>query len=473
VNASGPWCTQACDTITIPELPDLYLTADDIMLDPNPVAQGSPVFIGAKFHNIGTDTAFTPRLDIYHGDPSSGGQLRGSGLIPENIPPGGATQYFWGAEFTFTETGFAEIYAIADYPNLIQELDETNNKAHRTLQVTAVAGLSPTASGGEFAPLPSQREAMTAGLVDGTSFGPYRPETRAGQTRLAAGVSAAPATVISAVHVGTVTSSSVTITWVTDAYTDGCVNYGTAAVSEYSRCDYSYFSQLHLVELTNLQEATTYLFEVVSGGVTGNNGGAYYSFTTTHAGAGAPAVLYGRVQKPDSSPAADVIVSATLYHSTAASHALVAHTAYDGVWLLNLGDLKNPITNDVLPYSSGDSITISVQGGSDGVGRATRLVSTSPQDAGVITLADCDCPQQGDVAPALEGGGFGDGFIDVFDVIGVIGIAFSEGLDIQDPQCPTTRGDVNNDGVVDVFDVIYIIATAFSEGPNPVNPCGP
>jgi hypothetical protein len=77
----------------------------------------------------------------------------------------------------------------------------------------------------------------------------------------------------------------------------------------------------------------------------------------------------------------------------------------------------------------------------------------------------CDCPHQGDITS--------DAVIDVFDVIGLIDIAFSGGTDIHDPGCPTTRADVDNNGVADVFDVIYIIATAFSGGPNPVDPCNP
>jgi len=81
----------------------------------------------------------------------------------------------------------------------------------------------------------------------------------------------------------------------------------------------------------------------------------------------------------------------------------------------------------------------------------------------------CSCLHQGDIAnrPA------GDGVIDVFDVIELIGIAFSGAADPQDPQCPKTRGDVDNSGVSDVFDVIYLIATAFSGGAAPVNPCAP
>jgi hypothetical protein len=75
----------------------------------------------------------------------------------------------------------------------------------------------------------------------------------------------------------------------------------------------------------------------------------------------------------------------------------------------------------------------------------------------------CQCPLQGDIN--------GDTVIDVFDVIGVIGIAFSGDPDPQDTDCPRTRGDVDSNGDTDVFDVIYMIATSFSGGSNPVDPC--
>lgn len=91
---------------------------------------------------------------------------------------------------------------------------------------------------------------------------------------------------------------------------------------------------------------------------------------------------------------------------------------------------------------------------------------TAPH-TGVLDLAllpcDCDCPYQGNINADLA--------IDVFDVIGTIGIAFSGEVDPQDSTCPISRGDVDNNAVTDVFDVIFLIATAFSGGPNPIDPC--
>jgi hypothetical protein len=77
----------------------------------------------------------------------------------------------------------------------------------------------------------------------------------------------------------------------------------------------------------------------------------------------------------------------------------------------------------------------------------------------------CNCPHQGDLNA--------DDVLDLFDVITIIGIAFSGDPDPRDPLCPTTRGDVNYDRVTDTFDVIYLISTVFGGGPNPVDPCAP
>jgi hypothetical protein len=67
------------------------------------------------------------------------------------------------------------------------------------------------------------------------------------------------------------------------------------------------------------------------------------------------------------------------------------------------------------------------------------------------------------------------GVVDVMDVIQEIAIAFGGDVDIHDPGCPTTRGDVdrvNSPGVVDVMDVMREIEIAYSGG-TPDNACAP
>ncbi len=80
----------------------------------------------------------------------------------------------------------------------------------------------------------------------------------------------------------------------------------------------------------------------------------------------------------------------------------------------------------------------------------------------IVAGGEGSCPHQGDIN--------GDMAIDVFDIIGVIGIAFSGDPNVQDPGCPITRGDVNNNLATDVFDVVYLIDHAFNGGPPPIDP---
>jgi len=110
-------------------------------------------------------------------------------------------------------------------------------------------------------------------------------------------------------------------------------------------------------------------------------------------------------------------------------------------------------------YRTNASVGQSVSGEAGGVSYRTGVGYWY----GIATGTSCSCPHQGDLD--------GSGFIDVTDVLRVIGIAFVNGPDVHDPGCPKTRGDVNNNGVVDVNDVLYIIRTAFTNSPPPVNPC--
>jgi hypothetical protein len=106
--------------------------------------------------------------------------------------------------------------------------------------------------------------------------------------------------------------------------------------------------------------------------------------------------------------------------------------------------------------SDGEADLAVANGGSNNI---TVLFNCSP----------CSCPHEGDLASRPAG----DGIIDASDVMEEIGIAFSGSPDIQDTNCPRTRGDVDNNGVANVFDVIYLINTVFGGSANPINPCGP
>jgi len=194
---------------------------------------------------------------------------------------------------------------------------------------------------------------------------------------------------ISNLQVSNLTSSSATITWTTPDSSDGCVNYGLATNAlEDASCDTRPDDDVHCVEITGLSTNTTYYFEVLSGGITDNNGGAYYAFSTADVGSGAPSVVFGWVMLSDgTSPAFGTIVTLQVKSNGVLSYPLSRLTYPNGVWSLNLGNLKNPTDGTVLAYDAGDTIFIHAQGAADGVGQLTTTLSGSnPQRIGNIIL---------------------------------------------------------------------------------------
>jgi hypothetical protein len=89
---------------------------------------------------------------------------------------------------------------------------------------------------------------------------------------------------ITNVSVPNVTGTTAIITWVTNSSSDSRVNYGTTTGLGTIVSDNSTVNN-HLILLQGLNPGTIYYFEVestdASGTSTDNNGGAYYSFTTT------------------------------------------------------------------------------------------------------------------------------------------------------------------------------------------------
>jgi alkaline phosphatase len=92
---------------------------------------------------------------------------------------------------------------------------------------------------------------------------------------------------ISAVTSTSITDSSATITWTTNEASNSTVTYGTA-IPPTSEASDSAIVTSHSVTITGLSAATTYYYQVKSTDAAGNtatdnNGGTYYTFTTSQA----------------------------------------------------------------------------------------------------------------------------------------------------------------------------------------------
>ncbi|MBD3297787.1 MAG: hypothetical protein GF341_03950, partial [candidate division Zixibacteria bacterium] len=79
------------------------------------------------------------------------------------------------------------------------------------------------------------------------------------------------------------------------------------------------------------------------------------------------------------------------------------------------------------------------------------------------TPLTCNCLHQADLDES--------GSLDAVDMNSVIEVLFFNGLDPQDPGCPTTRADYNDDAVVDATDLNHLINHLFFNGPEPCDPC--
>jgi hypothetical protein len=395
VNASGQWCTTTCDTVLT--LPDLVVTSNNIYISPNPAIWGQQVAIAVNVFNIGLETAHAPRFDLYMRDPDAGGIFVAGDTLPD-IPPGGSSGY-WGWYVSFSGSGSASVdmYYIVDRSNAIAELNENNNKAYKTLYLQgALAADARAGSQGDVpgiaVTLGNDRNSRSPHFFPGISSTPIQtssfnspPRAGLGVDNPAKGASFEPATRIDNVLAANHSSSSVTISWLTDAHANGSINYGATPTLGLTKCEDGAGREVHLVVLDNLVENAKYYFEIVSGGIADNNHGNYYSFTTTKSRPGVPAAIYGRVIDRDTDEGiGGVLVFGALRHGETSSHPFAALTNSDGLWILNLGNLKSPISNDVMPYESGDAIELRfIRDIGNSVEKTVLVSDSSPQDCGV------------------------------------------------------------------------------------------
>lgn len=147
------------------------------------------------------------------------------------------------------------------------------------------------------------------------------------------------------VKISNVTDSSFSVSWITDSQTSGFVNYGPnedlifTAEDDRDQISGKVDSFLvHHVTIRDLKPATTYFFEIESGGETFDNNGESYQVTTAptiQAPAPANDVAYGSIISQNGSPMEGVII----YLSLPNASPLSTLTKTSGNWVipLNLG----------------------------------------------------------------------------------------------------------------------------------------
>jgi hypothetical protein len=172
--------------------------------------------------------------------------------------------------------------------------------------------------------------------------------------------------------------ASMVISFITDVPTDDAkVNYGETTDLGSSASD-TETDDTHWVKITGVTPNTQYYYEVFAAGVTYDNGGNYYEFTTAQTGTGGtPYIVHGRVLKQDGvNPAAGAIVYLQLTRQSGGevSRFLSDRTDNDGNWNVDLGNLKSE-DGSPLVYSLGDAIYIFAQGAGDGTAQGNFTVN--------------------------------------------------------------------------------------------------
>jgi len=197
----------------------------------------------------------------------------------------------------------------------------------------------------------------------------------AGQSQMRLVALSEVATSIQNIRPSNLSSASVTISWITDHPSYASVNYGQTTGLGSTAKD-GLMDDTHLVQITGLESETTYYFQVVSGSVTDDNEGNYYSFQTAKVGTRTPFTVFGRALKSDGLTAAEGSIA---YVSVGESALLSDRVDANGNWNVNLGNLKSA-SGDVFGMANEAVITVTIEGAADGVGLVKMKVGpSSPQ----------------------------------------------------------------------------------------------
>ena len=187
-------------------------------------------------------------------------------------------------------------------------------------------------------------------------------------------------------QVTNVGANSLTISWISQNAEQGHVNYGINA-DDLSNTAYDDRGQTteddtHHVIIIGLTAGTTYYYEIVSGGVTYNNGGVPYEITTGPTISGPPPmpkIIGGKVYKTDGVTAAEGTI---IYVSIGTSQVWSGLIDDSGTWALDIGPIRTADYQSYLTYFDTDDISLEAQGGADGTATQTVTVAVALIEAG-------------------------------------------------------------------------------------------
>jgi len=178
-----------------------------------------------------------------------------------------------------------------------------------------------------------------------------------------------------------ITATSFTVSWITDTAETGHINYGTEPGNlsniAYDDRGESTSDDTHYVTISpsgGLTPNIIYYFDIVSGGITYDNGGNHYTCTTgPMLNPPSPEQISGQVYKNDgTTPAEGTIVYITVEDNDGAgspgsSEVLSSLVDSNGAWYVNISTVRLEDLSAYFNYSSsGDNVKVSAQGAGDG-----------------------------------------------------------------------------------------------------------
>ena len=185
-----------------------------------------------------------------------------------------------------------------------------------------------------------------------------------------------------------------TVNWTTAIETTGALKWAVAGQSPstiaYDVRGADTVSTIHSVTVSSLLPGTRYVFDVVSGDGTDNNGGAHYPVLTA-ASLPLPVsdIAYGKVSTSSGGSPENAIVVMTVESIDGGSSAIsmLVRAADAGNWLLNLSDLRTTGRDAYYPYTATTMVLVEAIGGEEGYARNRFSVTQVRAGTGQLVLA--------------------------------------------------------------------------------------
>ncbi len=226
---------------------------------------------------------------------------------------------------------------------------------------------------------------------------------------------ATPQTTPKSIKITNLTESSFTVTYLTDAPSEGIVKYGTdpetpnsrsaqVATDDRVQLGTSTTTQfnLHHITIRGLQPKTTYHYIISASGSEYDNNGQPFSITTAER-SGAPTAaktIYGSVSNQTGTPAEGAIV----YVSFENAGLLSSLVKQSGSWAVPLSNARTPDGTSYAQVTDETLLAISVQGLQVNSTTQASLSVAEAQPVAALTLGDGALGSLGNPSTATESG---------------------------------------------------------------------